>query len=200
MAVLVGAGSFIRLTRRTDRAGGVLPVSITSRSSRGEWVDAGLSSSALQLRRRMRMGMNRVLHVVDDGSLIGDAERLVLNLILNLRDVGWEPALASPEGELPEHARDAGIPVDIVAFDSRFSLQTVWRLAAAMRGGGWPSCTVTYLCRPSTGTSQRLPRELLTWGPCTGREVGIADDSSAFYLSDAAPAFRLSPPSPRRRQ
>jgi len=79
------------------------------------------------------MGMNRVLHVVDDGSLIGGAQRLVLNLILNLRDVGWEPALASPEGELPEHARAAGIPVDIVAFDSRFSLQTVWRLAAAMR-------------------------------------------------------------------
>ena len=65
----------------------------------------------------------RVLHVVDVGSLDGGAQRLVLDLILNLRGAGWEPVLACPEGELLDRVSSTGISAHAVNFDARLSVE-----------------------------------------------------------------------------
>jgi len=70
----------------------------------------------------------RVLHVVDVGSLDGGAQRLALDLILNLRAAGWEPMLACPQGELLDRVCSTGISAHAVNFDARLSFRTVRRL------------------------------------------------------------------------
>lgn len=74
-----------------------------------------------------------VLHVIDDASLGGGAQRLVLDLLTNCRKVGWRPVLACPRGELAERARSANIPVTVIAFKSRLSFGTVAALILALR-------------------------------------------------------------------
>ncbi len=81
----------------------------------------------------MSTSLRRVLHIVDDGSLAGGAQRLVLDLLLNNRVTGWEPYLASPVGELQERAEAAGVSTEIISFEKQFSLPTVRKLIAFAR-------------------------------------------------------------------
>lgn len=82
----------------------------------------------------MKTKLCRVLHVIEDASLTGGAQRQLLGLLLSSQiGRGYEAILASPEGELAEKARAAGIPFEFVHFNRRFSLATVRCLAGIVK-------------------------------------------------------------------
>lgn len=60
----------------------------------------------------------RRLLIVSLSPVLGGAERSMFLLARHLADHGWEALLACPPGELPAHARRAGIEVQVVSWRS----------------------------------------------------------------------------------